>query len=115
MRIMSLKVRPVARVLAILYGALSPLIVILMLLSKAEYLRIPLGIVAPPLVYLNINFDLQHPERFFSGVLLMLFGAACYAATGWLTGAAGVVCFNFIARRTGGIEASVLTNESARV
>jgi hypothetical protein len=37
------------------------------------------------------------------------------AATGWLTGAALVLCFNFIARRTGGIEASVLTNEQIRV
>jgi hypothetical protein len=42
----------------------------------------------------------------------MLFGAVCYAATGWLTGAVVVLGFNFIVRRTGGIEASVLTNDS---
>ncbi|MGA7293283.1 MAG: hypothetical protein WBW85_12165 [Terriglobales bacterium] len=112
---MSLKVRPVARVFAILYGLLSPFLVILMAVSKTEYLRIPLGIIAPPLLYLNINFDIQHPTRFLSGVLLMLFGAACYAVTGWLTGAAAVLCFNFIARRTGGIEASILTEERPNV
>jgi hypothetical protein len=111
MRIMSLKVRPVARVVAVLYTAVSPLIVILLLRSDAQYLRIPLGIVAPPLVYLNINFDMRHPTHFWSGMLLLLFGVLCYAATGWLTGALATVCFNFIARRTGGIEASLLTEE----
>jgi hypothetical protein len=99
-------------VFAILYAGFSPLIVISMLLSKADYLRIPLGLVAPPLTFLNINFDIQRPEHFMSGMLFLLFGAACYAATGWLTGAAAVVCFNFIARRTGGIEASVLAKDS---
>ena len=112
MQIMSLRVRPVARILAILYGVVSPLAVILMMFSNAQYLRIPLGLIAPPLVYLNINFDIQHPTHFLTGILLLLFGAACYAATGWLTGAAAVVCFNFIARRTGGVEASVMTKEA---
>ena len=112
MRIMSLKVRSVAKVFAILYAAFSPVIVISMVSSSATYFRVPLGIFAPPLTYFNINFDIQRPEHFLSGVLFMLFGAICYAATGWLTGALLVLCFNFIARRTGGIEASVLTNDS---
>ena len=112
MRILSLKVSPVARVFAILYAACSPMIVILMLLSKAEYLRIPLGLIAPPLTYLNINFDIQRPAHFVTGILFMFFGAACYAATGWVTGAIGVLCFNFVARRTGGIQAMVLVKES---
>lgn len=109
---MSLRVRPVARIFAILYGVVSPLIVILLIFSDAQYLRIPVGLVAPPLLYLNINFDIQHPRHFLTGILLVLFGATCYAATGWITGAAAVLSFNFIARRTGGIEASVLTKES---
>jgi hypothetical protein len=112
---MSLRVGPIARVFAILYGVLSPFLVLLMALSRTEYLRIPLGVIAPPLLYLNINFDIQHPTHIVSAVLLVLFGAACYAATGWLTGAALVLCFNFIARRTGGIEASILTKEPAHI
>lgn len=111
MRIISLRVTPVARVFAILYAALSPVSVILLLLSKADYLRIPLGIVAPPLFFLNINFNLQSPTHFVTGILLMLFAVVCYAVTGWLTGAAAVLCFNFIAHRTGGVEASVLAKE----
>ena len=115
MRIMSLRVRPVARIFAIIYGVFSPFLLILMALSKADYLRIPLGIIAAPLFYVNINFDIEHPTPVVSSALLVLFAAACYAATGWLTGAALVMCFNFIARRTGGIEASVLSKELANI
>lgn len=112
MRIMSLRVGAVARVFAILYAACSPIIAIFMLRSDADYLRIPIGLIAPPLTYLNLNFDLQRPTHFLTGILFVLFGVACYAATGWLTGALGAICFNFIARRTGGIEAVVLVKES---
>ena len=115
MRIMSLRVRPVARIFAIIYGVFSPFAVILMAFSKADYLRIPLGIIAAPLFFVNINFDIQHPTHILSAALLVLFAAACYAATGWLTGAALILCFNFIARRTGGIQASVLTKELAHI
>jgi hypothetical protein len=115
MRIMSLRVRPVARIFAIIYGVFSPFLVILMALSKADYLRIPLGIIAAPLFFVNINFDIQHPTHILSAALLVLFAAACYAATGWLTGAALILCFNFIARRTGGIQASVLAKELAHI
>ena|SRR5581483_5379762 len=115
MRIMSLKVMQVARVFAILYAAFSPLILISMLRSGAQYIRIPLGLVAPPLTYLNINFDIQRPTHSVSAVLFLLFGAACYAVTGWLTGAAAAACFNFIARRTGGIQASVFVKESLSI
>jgi len=115
MRIMSLRVRPVARVFAILYGVFSPLLLILAALSKADYLRIPLGVIAAPLFYVNVNFDIQHPTHILSAGMLVLFAVASYAATGWLTGAALVLCFNFIARRTGGIEAFVLTNETTHV
>src|SRR5262245_29329364 len=105
MRILSLRVTPVARVFAILYGVLSPLLVLGTMLSNPDYVRVPLGIVAP-LVHLNFNFNLQTPTHFFTGVLLVLFGIACYIATGWLTGAALVLAFNFVSRRLGGIEAN---------
>lgn len=111
MRIRSLRVGPVARTVAILYGVYSPLPTILAALSKAEYIRIPLGLIAAPLFYVNINFDILHPTHILSALFLTLFAAACYAATGWLTGAVAVLCFNFVVRRTGGIEASILTND----
>jgi hypothetical protein len=113
MRIISFKVSPIASVFGILYAAVSPIIVVFLLMSGADRLRIPLGLFAPPLTYLNINFDIQRPTHFLTGALFMVFAAACYAVTGWLTGAAAVMCFNFIARRTGGVQASVLVGESA--
>ena len=115
MRIMSLRVKPVACIFAMLYGVASPFLVIASLLAKSDYLRVPLGLMATPLFYLNINFDIEHPTHFLSGMLFMLFAAACYSATGWITGAVAVLCFNFVARRNGGIEASVITNELAQV
>lgn len=113
MRIMSLKIGPVARIAAIIYGAFSPFLIVLMALSKTEYIRVPLGIMAAPFFALNINFDIQHPAHILSAMLLIFFAAACYAATGWLTGAVAVLCFNFVARRTGGIEASFFVKELA--
>ena len=111
MRIMSLKVSAVARVFAILYAALSPVVVLSMFLSGADNLRIPLGLFAPPLTNLNINFDIQRPTHFLTTVLFIVFAAACYAATGWVTGAAGTMCFNLVARHTGGIAASAFVKE----
>jgi hypothetical protein len=84
-------------------------------LSKADNFQLPLGIMVAPLCYMNVNFDLQRPTHIWSAALLMLLAAACYTATGWLTGAALVLCFNFIERRTGAIEASVLTDETRQV
>lgn len=109
MRILSLRVAPVARIFAILYGVLSPLAILVLMLSKPDYVRIPLGIVAP-LVHLNFNFDIQTPTHFFTGILLVLFGIVCYIATGWLTGAALVLAFNFVSRRLGGIEANIMVS-----
>ena len=111
MRIISLRVRPVARIFAILYGALSPFIVIGIMLSKGEYIRIPLGVVAP-LLNLNFNFDFQTPTHFLTGTLVVLFGIACYVATGWLTGAALIVAFNFVSRRMGGIESNIIVKDA---
>ena len=110
MRITSLRIKPVALILAIGYTVISPVAVIFAVLSKEDRIRIPLGVVAP-LFHLNVNLRVQLPTSFFWGAVFMLFVMLCYAATGWVTGAAAVLVFNFIARRTGGIEASLLTSE----
>jgi hypothetical protein len=114
MRIASLRIKPVALILAIGYAALSPFAIIFAVWLKVNPIRIPLGVVAP-LVAFNINFDIQPPTSVFWAVLFVLFAVLCYAATGWLTWMAAVLVFNFIARRTGGIEAAVLTSEPVSV
>ena len=110
MKIMSLRVSPVARVLALGYGLLAPFMVIGSKLTGAEQFTLPLGIVAP-LLHLNFNFSVPMPQSLAYGLALCLLAGLSFALTGWITGAATVLVFNFIARRTGGIEASVVTDE----
>jgi hypothetical protein len=66
------------------------------------------------LFHLNFNFTLPMPTEWAYGLFLCVIAAASYALTGWLTGAAAVLGFNFVSRRIGGIEASVLTKELVR-
>lgn len=112
MKIMSLRVTAVARVLALGYGVLAPFMVIGSKLNGAEQFTLPFGVVAP-LFHLNVNFTLPMPDHLVYGLGLCLVAGLSFALTGWLTGAAAVLVFNFIARRMGGIEASVITNEAA--
>jgi hypothetical protein len=110
MRITSLRVTPVASVLAIIYAILAPFSVIQLKLSGANRYTLPLGVVAP-LVHLNLNLTVPMPSSVLPGLLLCVAAICFYAVTGWLTGAVAVLSFNLVARLRGGIEASVLTRE----
>jgi hypothetical protein len=110
MRIIALRVGPVARVLAIIYGVLGILYVPSVLLMGAKEMTLPVGIAAP-LVYLNFNLHLPVPSHFLSGILSVLAACVCYTVTGWLTGTAAVLVFNLVARRMGGIDASVIVSK----
>jgi hypothetical protein len=68
------------------------------------------GILAP-LVHLNFNLHFALPDNFLTGVLSAVAASVSYALSGWLTGAAAVLAFNFVARRMGGVEASLITRE----
>jgi|SRR5580704_12342032 hypothetical protein len=110
MQIMSFRVTPVARVLAINYAVLGLTYLSTLLLTGAKGMIPPLGIVAP-LVF-NLNLHLALPTHFLNGVLSAVAAALCYTVTGWLTGAAAVLAFNFAAQQLGGIEASVVVKAS---
>jgi hypothetical protein len=107
MRIMSFRITPVARVLAIIYGVFGLTYVPTLLLTGAKEMILPVGIVAP-LVFLNFNLHFALPTHFLTGILSTVAAVLCYTVTGWLTGAAAVLAFNFVVRQLGGIEASVL-------
>ena len=109
MRIMSFRITPVARILAILYGVCGFTYVPILLLLGAKQMILPIGIVAS-LVFLNLNLHFAMPAHFLTGILSTIAASLCYAVTGWLTGAVAVVAFNLVARQMGGIEASVLVN-----
>ena len=111
MRIMSFRITPVARVLAIIYGVFGLTYVPTLLLMGAKEMILPLGIVAP-LVFFNLNLHFALPTHFLTGILSAAAASLCYAVTGSVTGATAVLVFNFVARQLGGIEASVLVKHS---
>ena len=114
MRIVSFRITPVARVLAIIYGLYGFAYVPILLLTGAKQIILPIGIVAP-LVFLSLNLHFAMPTHFLTGIVSAIAASLCYAVTGWLTGAAAVLAFNFVARQMGGIEASVLVKPSQEV
>ncbi len=111
MRILSFRATPVAKILAIIYAVFGFAYVPTLLLVGAKEMVLPVGIVAP-LVHLNLNLRFPLPASFLSGVLSTLFAAFCYTVTGWLTGLAAVLVFNFVSSRMGGIDASLLVRKS---
>ena len=105
---------PVATILAIIYGALGVCYAVQVLIADLRQITLPLGILVP-LIHFNFNLHLPAPTHFLSGILSALAAGACYAMSGWLTGAAAVLAFNFLAARMGGIDASILTNDNIAV
>jgi hypothetical protein len=111
MRITSFRASKVARILAIIYGIFGFAYVPTLLLVGAKQMVVPIGIVAP-MVFLNFNLRFAPPSGFIGGVFSTVAAVFCYAITGWLTGTAAVLVFNFVARRMGGIDASILVKDS---
>lgn len=104
MRIISIRVEPVARVLAIAYSFFGLVAFIVFAAGSAEALTLPFGVLAP-LFQLNVNLNLPRS----GGILYNIFSCAAavlsYSVTGWITGAAAAICFNVIAKWRGGIDA----------
>jgi hypothetical protein len=107
MRIVAIQVTQVARILGIAYALLGFLVFLQFAFSSAQELTLPFGFVAP-LFYLNLNFHLARSGNVLYNILECLATIASYATTGWLTGLGGALCFNFIAKRTGGVEVKYL-------
>jgi hypothetical protein len=114
MRILSFRIEPVARVLAIIYGMFGLISVPTSLLFGAKQIILPIGVFAP-LLNFTFNLHLPLPTHFLTGVLSAAAATVCYTGSGWLTGAAAVLVFNLVARLNGGIEASVLVKDSAAI
>jgi hypothetical protein len=107
MRIISVRVSPVAKVLAIVYAVFGLSAFVIYAVSSAQFLTLPFGVLAP-LFHLNLNLNLARS----GGVLYNTFGVAAvlsYALTGWITGAVSAVLFNVIAKQTGGIDAKYVS------
>ena len=108
MKIMALRIQPIARVVAAIYAIFGTTFWITYCFSKAEYLTLPVGIVAP-MVNFSFNFHFHRTTDVVYNVLFFLGSVAGYALTGWLTAMALVICFNVAARWKGGIDADFIS------
>ena len=103
MRIISVRVTTVARILAILYAAIGFGAWLQYVFGRAQQLTIPFGIVVP-FFHLNFNLHLMRSNDVAYNLLLCVASLLLYSATGWVTGFLGTLFFNLIAARVGGIE-----------
>ena len=104
MRIVSVHVEPVARIMAIMYAFFGLAAFLIFALTDAPYLTLPFGQVAP-LIHLNLNFNLGRSTSVVYYCFQCVAAVLSYGVTGWLTGAGLALAFNLIARTLGGIEA----------
>lgn len=114
MRIISVRIAPVARLLAIAYAFLGLVSFLRFAFENARTITLPFGIVLP-LFYLNFNLSLMRRDDLVYSAFLCAAAIASYALTGWITGIATALCFNLIAEKTGGIDAkyvSVIPDQS---
>ena len=105
MRISSIRVEPVARILALDYAVIGFVIWVRFAFGSEQYLTFPLGVVAP-LINLNVNFHLERFTGVFYNLFLCIASVLSYGATGWLTGAAGALCFDLVSKRIGELKLS---------
>jgi hypothetical protein len=104
MRITSIRIAPVARIMAIAYAVFGLVAFLLFAVKGDQYLTLPFGVVAP-LVHLNLNLNLVRSTGLFYNIFLCLAAVVSYSLTGWVTGAVGTLLFKVIAKHTGGIDA----------
>jgi len=108
MRILAVRVEPVARILSIIYAFLGLVGFLQFSFSDAPYLTLPFGVVAP-LVFFNINLKLPRSTNLAYDLFCCVAEIIAYAITGWITGAAAALCFNLVAKWRGGIDAKYVS------
>jgi hypothetical protein len=115
MRIMSVRPAPVARLFALTYAICGFGAFVVWAFTSLPTYYLPVGLVMG-LFHLTINFQFGRSPDLLTGAFLCVGSILSYALTGWITGIALTLCFNFIAQTTGGIDAkfvSVANGDSA--
>jgi hypothetical protein len=101
MKIIGLRIAPVARIAAIIYAAFGFLFWIAFSWSDVGVITLPVGVIAP-LLHLNVNFNFPRSASVLVNCCYLLGSLVAYAVTGWLTAALAVTCFNLAAKLKGG-------------
>ena len=104
MRIISVRPAPVARVFALAYAVCGLAAFIVFAFSSLQTFTLPVGIIMG-IFHLNMNFQLARSTDLIVNAFLCVGAVFSYALSGWMTGVAVTFCFNFIAKKTGGIDA----------
>lgn len=108
MRIISVRVAPVALVLTITYALFGFGAFLVYAFSGAEFLTLPFGVLAP-LFHLNLTLNLTRSGGVFYNIFLCTAAVLSYALTGWITGAFAAICFNVVAKQMGGVDAKYVS------
>jgi len=69
---------------------------------------LPIGILIG-IFHLNVNIHLGRSSDLLANALLCIGAILSFALSGWITGVALTLCFNFIAEKTGGVDAKFVT------
>ena len=104
MRIISVQPVPVARIFSLLYAVCGLVAFVQYALSNAQTFILPVGIMMG-VFHLNMNFQLARSTDLLANGFLCIGAVLSYALSGWITGVAISLGFNFVAQKTGGIDA----------
>jgi hypothetical protein len=116
MRITWINVGAVGRVLGIVYAFFGLANFLTYTFGNAPFLILPIGLLMG-IIHLHINFHLARSASLLYNVFLCPASILAYAVSGWITGIVVALCFNFVAKNMGGIEAkfvSTLNDEAVR-
>jgi len=107
MKIIGLKIQPIASVFAAIYAAFGAFFWLSYCIGRDEYIILPVGVIGP-LLHLNINLSFHRSSAVLPNLLFFLGSLVTYALSGWLTAAIAVLCFNAIAKMKHDIDADFI-------
>src|SRR5271155_5107178 len=103
-RIIEIKIKTVAWIMTLFYGAFGVLCAIMVPFTTSDTITLPVGFFLP-IFHFNLNLNFARPTSFLTGVLTTLAIVISFVVTGCITGILSTLLFNFIAKRLGGIDA----------
>jgi hypothetical protein len=108
MRIVGIRVGPVARVLAITYAVFGLAVYAMFAVKHSDSLTLPHW-HAGPSRQSRFTLNLPRSSGVFYNIFLVFAAVFSFSASGWITGVAGGLCFNVVAKETGGIDAKYVS------
>ena len=110
-RIVSIDPKAVAKLLAWTYGILTTMAAIVLLFSNMQHLiTFPIGFLVPGF-HLNLNLYAPLTANPLGRMLMLTALVLSYSVTGWISGYLLAALLNLVARRRGGIPATIVEIE----